>query len=1043
MSDTIGKGFSLVMELEDPARLLELMGRLDDPAVKPRIQKALASLDYVHYARFLPLWDRGLLMIITEFDGAMADYVMDFAAALDAEFSLILSYMKGKPPLPVSRYPRQFWEYVDRNTGPKSPDPLAYPDPFSAYPGRTALDIAGGARPKVLPEPPPRSDAIADARDVQGHVLHGYRARCARHVGFAFADAARGAAMLRELLPMVSADSERGKPFCITLGLTHAGLQALGLPQGMLEQFPIAFREGPRLRKERLGDVGRSDPEHWTIAGFEGDPTPLTLGRRTPVVVHGMVSVYTTGDAKALADRVLEVEAAMKGRARACFEMRADAIGDLGEIHFGYRDGIGQPRFPGAAPPPDGSAVPRSSTGDLLLGRDYRNSRGGYHIGELPPELATNGTYAALRVIEQDVRAFEHFLRDVQRRHGVDPELTAAKLVGRWRNGSALARYPDRPDPQAPHRSSSALDEFDYAGPDAFDDREGRRCPFGAHVRRLNPRSGMVLGVPWGRRIVRRGMPYGPKFDPERPDDTPRGLVGLFLCADLESQFEFMQHVWANQDLSAPGLRHTQDPFSSARDGATTFRFRPVESRDEIEVQVPPLTRTIGSAYLFMPGRQALRCLATAGWAHAAPTPEALLGAVPRKTGAPMAAPVLDATSAQFFDNPYAEYARVRQQAPVAHVGPPYHSWWVLSAELVAQCNAQKELFLKPGGTRTGGHEQGPFGVVNHQKDGLFFMDPPRHTEVRAIMDKVFAEATANARDIAAQAAERLLDAAQPRGQMDAIMGYAGPLASQVFFQVMGVPPGKDGVEWAVVDGWIRAALDAHRATMPTPQRLPGATAGFAMRTYFMALGDAAAAAGDRTAATSIIAGIHRHTGCPASKTQLDPVEAMNTAVHFALGGYLSTQFLIGSGLRNLLTNPAQWQALCGQGGLTDAALDELLRFDAPFQLADRWVADDVTLGGVPLAKGSVIALVYGSANRDPALCSAPDAFDTTREHIHHFGFGDGIHRCIGEPLARIVTKAAIDAIIKRCPGSRIGEVGPWAPDPYFRSLTRLQLLLQ
>ena len=134
MSENIGKGFSLVMELEDPSRLPELMARLGSESVKPRIQAALASLDYVHFARFLPLWDRGLLMIITEFDGAMPDYVMDFAAVLDDEFSLILSYMKGQPPLPVSRYPgNSSGSTWTSNTGPKTTDPhspIRWPTPM-------------------------------------------------------------------------------------------------------------------------------------------------------------------------------------------------------------------------------------------------------------------------------------------------------------------------------------------------------------------------------------------------------------------------------------------------------------------------------------------------------------------------------------------------------------------------------------------------------------------------------------------------------------------------------------------------------------------------------------------------------------------------------------------------------------------------------------------------------------------------------------------------------------------------------------------------
>ena len=131
-------------------------------------------------------------------------------------------------------------------------------------------------------------------------------------------------------------------------------------------------------------------------------------------------------------------------------------------------------------------------------------------------------------------------------------------------------------------------------------------------------------------------------------------------------------------------------------------------------------------------------------------------------------------------------------------------------------------------------------------------------------------------------------------------------------------------------------------------------------------------------------------------------------------------------------------------------AIDEMLRYDAPFQLADRWVENDTKLGDVTILAGSVFAVAYGSANRDPAVFPDPDRFDITRsqrksdtEPTPNYGFGDGMHRCIGEWLARPVTAVAIAALLDRCPTARIGEVGPWAADPYFRSLTKLQLLLR
>lgn len=612
MSDSVGRGFNLVMQLEDPSRLTELMAKLASPGTRGRLQQALASLDYVHYARFLPLWEHGLLLIVTEFDGAMKDYVTDFAAALDDEFSLILSYMKDRPPLPVSRYPDQFWNYVDKYTGHKGDHPLAYPQPFSAYPGLTVLEIVGTARGKRLPERPPLPSPTpkVDLGDVQANVVRGYGARTAWHIGFEFRDTSSAQELLKALSGAVTAQvGARTSPTCTMVGLTHAGLQSLGLPQAVLDAFPTAFREGPRLRSERLGDTGVNHPANWRIAGFDSSGHPIR--------VHGMVTVYGKSASADFDARCKSIRTLMAKFSTETFAQAAEALGGPGEVHFGYRDGIAQPRFDGVSddvtPVPE---VQRAPVGDLLLGKDYRNSRGGYYIGALPEPLATNGTYAAFRVIEQHVRLFDRLLERVRREHGLERDTVAAKLMGRWPNGSPLALNPFEPDRQAESKSPRELDDFDYvAPPAAHDDREGRRCPIGAHARRMNPRSGLVLGIPWGRHIVRRGMPYGARFDPENDDSgEERGLVGLFLCADLEAQFEFIQHVWANQDLSAPGLRNSQDPFIGAREHDTPFRFRPRDNEAEITIQVPPLTTVRGSAYLFMPGLHGLKWLAGGGW---------------------------------------------------------------------------------------------------------------------------------------------------------------------------------------------------------------------------------------------------------------------------------------------------------------------------------------------------------------------------------------------------------------------------------------------
>src|SRR6186997_3366717 len=112
----VAQGFNLVMTLEDKRQLPELLAWLKEPGNRKRLDEALESLHFVHYLRFVPIPEDGKLLIVTEFDGTQRDYVMDFAVKLDREFSKILSYMKGRPRLPVSEYPDEFYAYVDRNT---------------------------------------------------------------------------------------------------------------------------------------------------------------------------------------------------------------------------------------------------------------------------------------------------------------------------------------------------------------------------------------------------------------------------------------------------------------------------------------------------------------------------------------------------------------------------------------------------------------------------------------------------------------------------------------------------------------------------------------------------------------------------------------------------------------------------------------------------------------------------------------------------------------------------------------------------------------
>jgi deferrochelatase/peroxidase EfeB len=461
-----------------------------------------------------------------------------------------------------------------------------------------------------------------DLADIQGNLLRGYHSANARHFALGIGKAQGAAAFIGDLVsgdeskcPQVTtaeAWDPHDKPhYTLNVGITYDGLQELGVPAGALAAFPTAFREGAAHRAldadpdytdgVGLGDVGESAPARWILGGTQ-DPS-----------VHLVLSLYTDGPRE-----LHELSATLRAlfAANGLTEISAHDANALphGGVHFGYRDGIAQPQIEGAPGRDRPDMQPQAGVGDFLLGRDYVNGYGGNYLEAIPSELGDNATYGAFLILSQDVQGFEQFLEHRGRRWQLDPELIAAKLLGRWRNGTPLTLSPDSAQALPDHR----LNDFDYApgpGHEAFyDDVEGRRCPVGAHIRRLNPRGSLVMGKPHSRRLVRRGMPYGPPYDPANPNDgAERGLIGLFICGDLEMQFEFILRVWANEDIATHGLRDTRDPLIGAQPSlGGEFVIRTDDSRDPIVLSgLPRLVQTRGSVYVLIPGIGGLRHLSS------------------------------------------------------------------------------------------------------------------------------------------------------------------------------------------------------------------------------------------------------------------------------------------------------------------------------------------------------------------------------------------------------------------------------------------------
>ena len=450
--------------------------------------------------------------------------------------------------------------------------------------------------------------------DIQAFVMHTYRPCALRSFVLKVENAGAARRFLGTLISgdasspqLATADQwQQSHAYRVNVGITHDGLAALGLPASSLSTFPDEFAGGCVGAAARVGDTGDSAPETWQAPFASRDVHVLVF-----LFVIDKASTEQTIDA--VSARLRELYAGTG----ACRELSVcDARSLPGDVaHFGYRDGFAQPTIEGGPPPLLPDLLPPAPASEFLLGYENLTTD---PVPE-PRELCKNSSYAAFRILAQDCHAFETFLADQSRQTGLDPELIAAKLCGRWRSGAPLTLFPSADDPRRDDpRSILGYNSFDYVKTDRYrpneeyDDSKGYLCPIGSHVRRMNPRHARVAGNSGlSHRIVRRGLPYGPPYDPARPNDgIERGLLGLFIGGSLKNQFEFLMKHWAN-DGGFAGVGQTKDPILGANAvGDSKFTIPVQGSKTPVTLRgLPRFVRTRGGAYCFVPSVTAIKYL--------------------------------------------------------------------------------------------------------------------------------------------------------------------------------------------------------------------------------------------------------------------------------------------------------------------------------------------------------------------------------------------------------------------------------------------------
>lgn len=471
--------------------------------------------------------------------------------------------------------------------------------------------------------------------DIQGFILRGYRMPMVRHFLLTVGIPAEARKILARLVsgdesdaPQITtaeewhvgfepgpfdnpAEAPRYKPdYCLNVGITWPGLVALEVqdlvPTLSFQSFG-AFIAGAAERAKLVGDTGVSGPENW-IGGFGTgeDHVLVTLHAISPEAMK----TYSDRLSKvfAEADAFREI---WHGDGMALMEIVDGKPVPTFKVHFGYTDGISITTVRGGPEryPPDHQQPCEPWL--FVLQEEAEN----YFVPE-PKELGLNGSFAVFKMAETDVVGFENFLQS--NKDKINPELLAAKMCGRWRNGVPLALSPDTDSP-AGGITPDQLNNFEYVNADGSGDPRGMRCPVGSHMRRINPRGQPVTGQgqPGGsnntHRLIRRGMPYGPVYDPKQPyDGVERGLMGYFINSNIENQYEFVLSEWVNDAAFAGSVRlnpKSKDPMIGTQNPAESIFVIPqADGAPPIKITgLFSFVTTKAAAYCFLPSITALK----------------------------------------------------------------------------------------------------------------------------------------------------------------------------------------------------------------------------------------------------------------------------------------------------------------------------------------------------------------------------------------------------------------------------------------------------
>ncbi len=387
-----------------------------------------------------------------------------------------------------------------------------------------------------------------------------------------------------------------------------------------------------------------------------------------------------------------------------------------------------------------------------------------------------------------------------------------------------------------------------------------------------------------------------------------------------------------------------------------------------------------------------------------------------------------------FLQDPYPTYRALRETAPVSW--SPLLDSWVLTryADVDAVLMDPRSSANRRNGKNRfvemmekQAEQMGPFS----RAQTMLTSDPPEHTRLRRLVSKAFTpRAVEDLRPRIQSIVDHLLDEIAKKGETDAVMDLAYPLPVIVIAEMLGVPP-EDRDRFKHWSDTIVATLGGPFVAPEALQR--GRVAIEELAEYM----------------SHVIADRRQNprddliSGLIAAEEQgqvLSEEEIFATAILLLVAGNETTTHLISGGTLALLRNPDQLALLRDDPALLPGAVEELLRYAGPVQATGRVMTGPAEFGGQAMEEGQIAICILAAANRDPEKFPDPERLDVTRNASDHVGLGDGIHFCLGAPLARAEAQIAIGGLVQRFPGLRLLEEPPWGGTFIIRGPKSLSL---